>query len=617
MIVLGIKYWQHDTGAAIIWESNGSLHVRAIAEARLNRFKNSHRFPFLSIDYCLKAAGLISLDQVDVLALESFTHKWPGSKSSQIPLNRENNNLFDAAEGRAYDVNAVTSLLCEQSSVLRHKRWIAVPHVLAHAASAYYASPFDKAAVLIVDAATNIYGANALIVDHIDGYGYDGPLIHNGQIINPDFDDTQFYSGDWTFNFATRAMGFSKFGAGKTMALAAFRDRFPRRSILDIPKERYFDFLISHRYAMGKLQQITRFDAKRSPGGVEGLVSEYWVNLAREVQDALEEDMLHLAATARRKAESSSLCLAGGVALSCVANRRIHDENPYAKIFIQPAASDEGIAMGCALAGYYQHGGRKRWTMDHAYLGVPNNRARLEGLLDQCGLKYRSADAGEVAKLIADGSIVGRCFGSSEYGPRALGNRSILADPRRADYVRKLNAEIKHRESFRPFAPSVLWEKTQLYFDMPVEGPFMIMAAQVRPEMRERLPAITHVDGSSRPQTVRREQNPDYYDLIEAFGDLTGLYVLVNTSFNNDGEPIVETYEDAVISFCLTGLDYLYVDGLLVEPPSDRAGLAKRLSGERAADIEQAYQKLTTRHCDMAKWREIEKQLRGDGIAMP
>jgi len=362
---------------------------------------------------------------------------------------------------------------------------------------------------------------------------------------------------------------------------------------------------------MTALEEIPPFDRAL---GADALVSEFWVNLAREAQSALEEDMLHLVGIAERKAGSRNLCLAGGVALSCVGNRRVLDARPGHPMFIQPAASDEGIALGCALAGYSASGGTKRHVMDTAYLGVPNDRALLEPSLSRWGLRSRPAGVGEVARLIADGLIVGRCFDGSEYGPRALGNRSILADPRRADHVRKLNAEIKHRESFRPFAPSVLWEKAQLYFDIPVEGPFMILAAKVRPEMRARIPAVTHVDGSSRPQTVRREQNPAYYDLIAAFGDLTGVHLLVNTSFNNDGEPIVETYEDAVISFCLTGLDYLYVDGLLVEPPADRDGLARRLAAERAARIEESYRRSTERHCDMARWRAIEAQLKADGI---
>lgn len=616
MIVLGVKYWQHDTGASIAFERNGSLVVHAITEARLNRYKSSHRFPFLSIDYCLKAAGLDSLSQVDVLALEAFTHNWPSRLTSQLPLSKTENRIYDPLDNRFYDGHIVTSILCEQSSLLRHRNWKPIPHVSAHAASAYYVSPFDKAAIVCFDASTNLFAAEGLGIRLIDGYGYDGPLVHNGEVINQGFNEHQFYNGAWPFNFTTRKMGFSKFGAGKTMALAAYRDRFPKRDILGISKNRYFDFLISHQHAMVKLGDIPEFDAKTAPGGTNALVSEFWVNLAREVQDALEEDMLHLTAIARRKAGSDNLCLAGGVALSCVGNRRILDENPGIRMFIQPAASDEGIAFGCALAGYHESGGTKRQVMDTAYLGVANDRSQLAAKLDRWRLKHRPVAVEEVARLIADGSIIGRCFGASEYGPRALGNRSILADPRRADYVRKLNAEIKHRESFRPFAPSVLWEKTQLYFDMPVEGPFMIMAAQVRPEMRDRLPAVTHVDGSSRPQTVRREQNPDYYDLIKAFGDLTGLYVLVNTSFNNDGEPIVETYEDAVISLCLTGLDFLYVDGLLVEPPADRAGLAKRLSAERADAIERSYNQSTQRHCNMDVWRQFEQQFRIDGIPL-
>jgi len=217
-------------------------------------------------------------------------------------------------------------------------------------------------------------------------------------------------------------------------------------------------------------------------------------------------------------------------------------------------------------------------------------------------LPFHPAPVEEVARLIADGKIIGRCFGASEYGPRALGNRSILADPRRADMVERLNREIKHREGFRPFAPSCLWERANEYFDMPVEGPFMIMAAQVRESVRGIIPAASHVDGSSRPQTVRRDQNPEYYDLIKAFGDLTGVYVLINTSFNDNEEPIVETYEDALIGLVTTNLDYLYVDGLLVARPTRPGPLVQQLKEERNHRLSIAYGSLIDRFCDRATW---------------
>ncbi len=600
MLVLGVKYWQHDTGAAIVCERNGRLEVVAICEARLNRYKNSHRFPFLAIQYCLDAVGA-EMKDVDVLALESFTYKWPRTQKTQVPLNiNGGKSLFDADHEH--------TLLSEQSFLLRHPNVHIVPHVVAHGASAFYMSPFERAAVLSIDAATNIFAGNGSELSLIDGFGYDGPLYRGGKIVNYDFNDRQFPSGDWLYNIVTRKLGFSKFGAGKTMALAAFAHRFERRSYLDINPFRFFDFLISHEAALARLGQMQAFDAKADPLGVEGLVSERWVNIAREAQQALEEDMFHLADLTRARTGIRDLCIAGGVGLSCVINRKILDRGPGG-LFVQPAASDEGIALGVALDGYYAKGGKQRTRMEHAYLGRSNRTADLPGLLDRLGLAWSRTSNAEVARLLADGKIIGRCHGASEYGPRALGNRSILADPRRADFVRRLNSEIKHREGFRPFAPSVHADKAHLYFDLPVEGPFMIVAAQVRAEMQAKLPAITHVDGSSRPQTVRRDQNADYYDLIEAFGAITGTYVLLNTSFNNDGEPIVETYEDATISFCLTNLDFLTVDGLLVAPPADRKALAERLIRSRTEAIEARYEELTSRYCDFDTWAQIHEAI--------
>ena len=603
MLVLGVKYWQHDTGAAVIYEREGHLQIVAICEARLNRYKNSHRFPFLAIQYCLDAVGATMKD-VDVLALESFTFKWPTLQKTQVPVViNGGNTLFDADHRH--------SILAEQSFLLRHPRVHVVPHVFAHGASAFFMSPFERAAVLSIDAATNIFAGNGTTLSLIDGFGYDGPLYRGGNVVNYDFNDRQFPSGDWLYNFVTQKLGFSKFGAGKTMALASFAHQFERRNYLDINPGRFFDFLISHSSALARLGQITPFDLKQDPRGIEGLVSERWVNIAREAQEALEEDMLHLTDLARMRAGTKDLCIAGGVGLSCVINRKIIDRG-RGGLFVQPAASDEGIALGVGLAGYYAHGGKLRTAMQNAYLGHANRTDRLKPLLDGIGLSYRPGTHAYVARLLADGKIGGRCHGASEYGPRALGNRSILADPRRADFVRRLNSEIKHREGFRPFAPSVHADKAHLYFDLPVEGPFMIVAAQVLPEFKSKLPAITHVDGSSRPQTVRRDQNPDYYDLIQAFGDLTGVYVLVNTSFNNDGEPIVETYEDAVISFCLTNLDFLVIDGVLIEPPHDRKALADRLMRARAESIEARYEELTARYCDFDIWSQIHETILGD-----
>lgn len=266
MLVLGVKYWQHDTGAAIIHESNGKLDIVAICEARLNRYKQSHRFPFLAIQYCLDAIGA-EMKDVDVLALESFTHNWPGKKVTQVPSHIDGGHTL-------YDADHILSILAEQSFLLRHPRRYVVPNVVAHGASAFFLSPFERAAVLSIDAATNIFVGDDCSLSIIDGYGYDGPLIRDSRVVNFDFKDQQFLSGDWLYSYVTRHLGFSKFGAGKTKALASFADQFERRQYIDVNPNRFFDFLISHNSSLATLSGMPPFDAKNDPRGVEGLVSE-------------------------------------------------------------------------------------------------------------------------------------------------------------------------------------------------------------------------------------------------------------------------------------------------------------------------------------------------------
>jgi carbamoyltransferase len=368
----------------------------------------------------------------------------------------------------------------------------------------------------------------------------------------------------------------------------------------------FIDYTISMQHLM---QQVPRFDAARDHKGAEGVLDATWVNLARQTQGLLEEDMVFLAGKALARTESRNLCLAGGVALSCVTNRHVYDSGVCDSVFIQPASSDEGVPLGCALAGYYINGGRCRTVMHNAYLGAANSTQTIENTLRRSGMSYRPCDDRAVAKLLAEGKIVGRVFGGAEYGPRALGNRSILADPRRPYMTEVLNRRVKHRELFRPFAPSCHADKVNRYFDMPVEGPFMIFAAPVRAEARHLIPAIVHVDGSCRPQTVRPDQNPEYYNLIEEFGRLTGIYCLVNTSFNDNSEPIVETYEDALTSFLKTGLDYLYVDGFLVDRPAMSSAAAFSTPQKGTRNLEAKYDSLAEHFCDFDAFRRLRAEL--------
>ncbi len=592
MIVLGLKGSGHDTGAAILWEEAGELKFVAISEERLNRSKHSLQYPLMSIDYCLKAAGLKTLSEVDVVAFDRHNgsierlagHLTPYPWSDHRPS-------FNYAVHKSLNLGSAKPVY--------------IHHLLAHAASTAFLSGFDDAGVLVVDAGLGLFELHAMELTTHLLMGY-GPTIERSKVT----ERPMARGPGMLFNAVTEHLGFGTFGAGKTMALASFGALYERADLLPVPANRHRDLHIDYTPTMAHLaRHIERFDKSQCFKGSEGVLDLRWVNLARQTQELLEQDMLFLARTAIDTARSRNLCLAGGVALSCVTNRRIYDAGVCDGMFIQPASSDEGIPLGCALAGYYLSGGKLRTTMQHAYLGTPNASNRLANVLQQSGLTFQRTDNKAIARLIAEGKIIGRVAGGAEYGPRALGNRSILADPRRPYMADVLNRRVKHRELFRPFAPSCHADKAHRYFDMSVEGPFMIVAAPVKPEARSLVPAIVHVDGSCRPQTVRPDQNPSYYDLIEEFGRITGIYCLINTSFNDNSEPIVETYEDALASFLQTGLDHLYIENYLVDRPTEASVSARILARHHLPAIQRRYDDLAEKYCNFDAVIELRNEL--------
>jgi len=304
-------------------------------------------------------------------------------------------------------------------------------------------------------------------------------------------------------------------------------------------------------------------------GGPDEPIEPRHHNVAASMQRRLEEVALGMLTELHRTTGLDALCLAGGVALNCVANGRIRKETGFTELFVQPAAYDGGTSLGAAYFVYHQVLGRPRsFRMDHAFLGPEFDAAACRTALASANLEFEELTDDAVmtrtVKALSDGKIVGWFQGRLEFGPRALGNRSILADPRRAEMKDVLNARIKHREPFRPFAPSILEEATGDYFEDSYPSPFMLLAYDVKPGKLAEIPAPTHVDGTGRLQTVRRDQNPRYYDLIRAFGAATGVPVLVNTSFN-DNEPICCTPEEAVATFTRTKMDMLVLGNLFAE----------------------------------------------------
>lgn len=566
--VAGIKSLGHDSGAAILCEDGDRVEVVAVAEERLSRVKHCGGPPIGALLRCLDHFGLEHLGQVDLVCSDAhFEDRLPASGAS--------------AGNYGADAPHVQYRQFYDSLRVDRRRLQFVPHIDCHVASSYFASGMDSAAVLSMDGGIGIYVGDGTRLQVIDKRGYNGPCYVDGKLVRarilPD-DPCQMLSA--FFEWATRQLGYDAFAAGTTMALSAFGGTHPRLDLLPGRRKNLGDGIFDYAEMMAEAQPIFAQALAQTPYQRSDFhLDPNIVNLARQVQEEMYDAMLELAALTKARTGATRLCLSGGSALSCVTNRRILNAGLFDELFIQPASSDEGIALGAALYGYHMIlGGTRRWSMS-AYLGKPNDPSELDRLLPKTALAYRRADPGEVARLIADGRIVGRVASRAEYGPRALGNRSILADPRNPDMVRRLNHEIKQRETFRPFAPSCLEEHAQNYFDIDVASPYMIIACQVHPHRQAEVPAITHVDGSARVQTVNRRQNEGYYNLLSAFHDLTGVPVLLNTSFNGKGEPIVETYIDALVSFLRIGLDHLYLDGYLIDRPASRDHEAALLKG--------------------------------------
>lgn len=609
--ILGIKCHGHDSGAAIFTDISGKAEYVAISEARLSRTKHSYAYPLLSIRYVMDHFNIDSFDQIDLICIDNHIEKWVDGDSQY--------NLYAAANGveNIYGLDHRQGYLIEKSIAFPKDKIRYVNHVDAHAASAFHVSGFEQSAVVVIEGGVGCYLGDKNSISVVDRTGYGGDEYLDGEVIYSKADGMPPRRGNTAhlYSLITEKLGLDAFAAGKTMAVAAYADRFPKVDYLNMPDDRLAEgYLLDYSKLLQRIYStIPQFAPSSRDNCEDELIAEYWVNISREVQKALEEDVMHLVNVAAEKTNSRNLSLAGGVALSCVTNRKILDLGLFDNVFIQPAASDEGIPLGCALWGYYQlAGGQKKILMDNAYLGRPNNRDELPTLLDDLSFSYRKTSEKEVADILSAGKIIGRINEGSEYGPRALGNRSILADPRTPNMLEIVNTQIKHRERYRPFAPSSLEDKQQEYFDLPCPSPFMILACKVHENVKDVIPAVVHVDGSSRVQTVREDQNQSYYRLIKEFGDLTGVYVLLNTSFNDNGEAIVETYEDAIISFLRTGLDYLYVEDILVERPDPDTcqNLLKMLTEKVTRNVQVSYARQIEQFCDMERYDRHEKSLK-------
>lgn len=539
LAVLGINS-AHDASACLLIDGKP---VVAIAEERLSRVKHHEGFPYQAVDYCLRASGLESLQAIDCVVLNQFP-----ARTFDLEI-RDN----------GYRGQLITN----------------PSHHLLHAYYAWVASGFSEAAIMIVDGS---------------GYSYREYLRRSSPLLgdpppDPDMEEAEslyvardnridllgkrwaLWEADETYcRFASLGHMYSMasqyiFGhwkhAGKTMGLAPLGDpnSFPELFVDVIEPE-----MIIHTDWPLRLPPRSSLPAHLDP---------VCRDLAAKVQAELERAMLYLASRLHQRTGQIRLCISGGVGLNSVVNGRILRELPYSEMFVTPASGDSGICIGAALYGYHQIArDRPRWNYRSDFHGRRYQKAEVMDAVAQrigsLGVERAEDEATRAARDIADGLIVGWFEGGSELGPRALGHRSILCDPRTSEMRDHLNQTVKFREPFRPFAASVLAEHVHEYFDMAGEDPFMLIVAPVLPERRGSIAGVCHVDGTCRIQTVPVDYDGHLRALLESFMDLTGLPLVVNTSFNVRGDPIVETPGDAIDCFLKTNIDVLYIEGLRI-----------------------------------------------------
>jgi carbamoyltransferase len=618
--ILGISAFYHDSAACLVVD--GEI-IAAAQEERFTRVKHDHNFPANAVRYCLSEAGITAndLDHVGFYdkpllkfdrLLETYLDYAPAGFPSflkAMPLwLKEKLWMPDLIRTEMAQVSGIDHQRAAKKAGKKFEwQLLFGDHHESHAASAFYPSPFSEAAILTID------GVGEWATSSI-GVGRGNEVTLLKELRFPDslgllYSAFTYYTGFKVNSGEYKVMGLAPYGEPKYVQLikdylAEVRDDGSIRM-----NHEYFSYSQGLRMTNGLFDRL--FAAP--PRKAESLITQREMDLARSIQVITEEAMMKMANFVHRETGMKHLCMAGGVALNCVANGRILREGPFESIWIQPAAGDAGGAVGIALAIWHRYLGKPRvsaestgaWQSSRAnsnngfanyadgmkgsFLGPRDTEEQIELFLNRRNFPFKKYSRAElpaaVAQLLAHGHIVGLHQGRMEFGPRALGGRSIIADPRSPAMQTKLNLKIKYRESFRPFAPSVLREHVSDWFDLDTDSPYMLLVADVlahrRRSMtdeeqklfgieklnvkRSEIPAVTHVDYSARIQTVRREVNPLYWDIIDAFGRLTGCPVIVNTSFNVRGEPIVCTPADSYRCFMRTEMDYLVLETCVLD----------------------------------------------------
>jgi carbamoyltransferase len=589
MHVLGISCYFHDSAAAIL--KDGML-IAAAEEERFTRKKHDFDYPEHAIDFCLKTASIKSEDLDAVVFFEKPFIKFERLLLTSMQAFPRSHKVFREAMITWMGDKLWIKGLIRKRLNIPPARILFSEHHLSHAASAFFCSPYDEAAILTIDGvgewataaigigrSTDIRLLKEIRFPHSVGLLYSAFTAFLGFEVN---------EGEY------KVMGMAPFGTprytDKVMQLLNLGDDGGFELKMD-----YFSFHYSTDQTYNS-KFVDLFGAPRDPkmhfftpatgypsyfgakpGNYEelGKLNQHYADVAASIQAVTEEVMLRMALEAHRQTGLENLCMAGGVALNSVGNGKIMRNSPFKQIYIQPAAGDGGGALGAALYGYHTVLGQPRkFVMEHAYWGEQHSTSHISWFLRDENIPYERFDDEEklidqVVGALQQGQVVGWFHGRFEWGPRALGSRSILADPRRAEMKDIVNTKIKFREPYRPFAPSVLAERAAEFFDLedpPRHYParFMLYVVDVKKDKQHILPAITHVDGTGRLQTVHRDVSPRYYRLIERFGEATGVPVLMNTSFNLRGEPIVNTPEEAFRTFNASDMDMLVLENCIV-----------------------------------------------------
>jgi len=593
--ILGIQcFATMDSGACIIKAKKNSHDYEyvAISEERLIRKKHPYTFPIHSIKYCMDHFNLKSLDQIDLLVSDIIREPvWHRS-------------------GPSYNVKEFDYI----KSILKfpEKKITQINHHLAHAASAYYTSGFKDSAILIVDGngtdiETNSFyeGKNDKIrlIDKYKGRGI-------GVVYN---------------TITKHCLNLGTGGEGKTMGLAPFGGK--NKPILDFSKVKYDGVVTDYSSILRRMpfsDILTSFNKKNIKKlniilpkrlKFENILKDKWKQIAFDVQNETEKCLIHLGKDLQKRVKSKNICIAGGVALNSVANQKLFDNTKFKDIFVYPACSDAGVPFGLCIWALYNHPKfkiykRKASKLKNAYSGITYKNQDILKFLKKYKIKSEKTNLKKAAKFLSEGKILGWFQNGSEYGPRALGSRSILADSRNPKMQDIVNNRVKHRENYRPFAPAVLEEDYKKFFKLMRPSPYMLLVAKViNPKL---IPSVTHVDGTARVQTVNKKQNKIFYNLINEFKKITGIGCILNTSFNNAGEPIVEKPIDAILGILNMDIDYLILGDRIIDPKTVNKSIKKILNKDRAEEInlneKKALKLLTKNYNKLDRLKYIKEQ---------